>query len=83
MLFVGLACFDVVSVCDRWPEEDTDNQVLQQAIRRGGNASNSCTCFASLIRWHQTQQQQQKKQERACDYQVEFFGTLGGDIGSE
>lgn len=76
VLFVGLACFDIVCVNEGWPEEDTDSQVLSQCLRRGGNASNSATCFVSLIRW-------QKNKGQQCDYEVEFFGTLAGDSGAE
>lgn len=75
--FVGLACFDVAVVCDRLPTEDTDVQVEKQELRRGGNASNSSTCFASLIKW------QSGRCGRSCDYEVEFFGTMGGDVAAE
>lgn len=75
-LFVGLACFDVVSVCDSYPEEDSDTRAVDQAFRRGGNSSNSCTCLTSLLKWHK-----RNGGEKGVDVQVEFFGTMAEDVG--
>ena len=76
-LFVGLTCFDVVTVCEGYPLEDSDTRAVDQAIRRGGNASNSCTCFSNLIKWFQT------KYQKEINTKVEFFGTVGGDVSAQ
>jgi len=72
VLFVGLSCYDVISICSTFPNEDEDVRVLDQALRRGGNASNSSTCFSCLLKWSG------KETNR-----VEFFGTIGGDIAAQ
>ncbi|RWS01225.1 ketohexokinase-like isoform X2 [Dinothrombium tinctorium] len=74
VLFVGLTCVDIVNVCDHYPEEDSDQRVLDQRWQRGGNASNSCTVFAKLLKWFHDN----------CDsggqnYFVQCFGTLATD----
>ncbi|XP_018606622.1 ketohexokinase isoform X4 [Scleropages formosus] len=48
ILCVGLVCLDIISVVDKYPEEDTDTRCLSQRWQRGGNASNSCTIFSLL-----------------------------------
>ncbi|XP_029452169.1 ketohexokinase isoform X4 [Rhinatrema bivittatum] len=48
ILCVGLVCLDIISVVDKYPEEDTDTRCLSQRWQRGGNASNSCTILAQL-----------------------------------
>jgi len=48
ILFVGLACVDITSYVDRFPNEDECVRSVAQSIRRGGNASNSA-CVASLL----------------------------------
>ncbi|XP_038149138.1 ketohexokinase isoform X2 [Cyprinodon tularosa] len=48
ILCVGLVCLDIISVVDKYPEEDTDSRCLSQRWQRGGNASNSCTVLSLL-----------------------------------
>ncbi|CAN9512217.1 unnamed protein product [Ophioblennius macclurei] len=48
VLCVGLVCLDIISVVDRYPEEDSDSRCLSQRWQRGGNASNSCTVLSLL-----------------------------------
>ncbi|XP_066468118.1 ketohexokinase [Tiliqua scincoides] len=48
ILCVGLVCLDIISVVDRYPQEDTDTRCLSQRWQRGGNASNTCTVLALL-----------------------------------
>ncbi|KAK2861582.1 hypothetical protein Q5P01_001115 [Channa striata] len=48
ILCVGLVCLDIISVVDKYPEEDTDIRCLSQRWQRGGNASNSCTVLSLL-----------------------------------
>ncbi|XP_030054477.1 ketohexokinase isoform X2 [Microcaecilia unicolor] len=48
ILCIGLVCLDIISVVDKYPEEDTDTRCLSQRWQRGGNASNSCTVLAQL-----------------------------------
>lgn len=48
ILCIGLVCLDVISVVDKYPEEDTDTRCLSQRWQRGGNASNSCTVLSLL-----------------------------------
>ncbi|XP_069461617.1 ketohexokinase isoform X1 [Ambystoma mexicanum] len=48
LLCVGLVCLDIISVVDKYPEEDTDTRCLSQRWQRGGNASNSCTVLSLL-----------------------------------
>ncbi|XP_063297902.1 ketohexokinase isoform X1 [Pelobates fuscus] len=48
ILCIGLVCLDIISVVDKYPEEDTDTRCLSQRWQRGGNASNSCTVLALL-----------------------------------
>ncbi|XP_040890174.1 ketohexokinase isoform X3 [Toxotes jaculatrix] len=48
ILCVGLVCLDIISVVDKYPEEDTDRRCLSQRWQRGGNASNSCTVLSLL-----------------------------------
>ncbi|KAM4689888.1 ketohexokinase-like [Rhinophrynus dorsalis] len=48
ILCIGLVCLDIISVVDRYPEEDSDTRCLSQRWQRGGNASNSCTVLALL-----------------------------------
>ncbi|XP_025310182.1 ketohexokinase isoform X5 [Canis lupus familiaris] len=48
ILCVGLVVLDIISVVDKYPEEDTDSRCLSQRWQRGGNASNSCTVLSLL-----------------------------------
>ncbi|XP_026969399.1 ketohexokinase isoform X4 [Orcinus orca] len=48
ILCVGLVVLDIISVMDKYPEEDTDSRCLSQRWQRGGNASNSCTVLSLL-----------------------------------
>ncbi|KAM8758067.1 ketohexokinase isoform 2-T2 [Acanthopagrus schlegelii] len=48
ILCVGLVCVDIISVVDKYPEEDTDSRCLSQRWQRGGNASNMCTVLSLL-----------------------------------
>eukprot|EP00069_Balaena_mysticetus_P008035 bmy_01071T0 len=48
ILCVGLVALDIISVMDKYPEEDTDSRCLSQRWQRGGNASNSCTVLSLL-----------------------------------
>ncbi|KAJ6661166.1 hypothetical protein lerEdw1_015302 [Lerista edwardsae] len=48
ILCVGLVCLDIISLVDRYPEEDTDTRCLSQRWQRGGNASNTCTVLSLL-----------------------------------
>ncbi|XP_060107091.1 ketohexokinase isoform X4 [Heteronotia binoei] len=48
ILCVGLVCLDIISVVDRYPEEDTDTRCQSQRWQRGGNASNTCTVLSLL-----------------------------------
>ncbi|XP_014674497.1 PREDICTED: ketohexokinase-like [Priapulus caudatus] len=45
---VGLICFDMITVCDGFPLEDTDTPCREQHWARGGNASNNCTVLRQL-----------------------------------
>ncbi|XP_018119978.1 ketohexokinase S homeolog isoform X4 [Xenopus laevis] len=48
ILCIGLVCLDIISVVEKYPEEDSDSRCLSQRWQRGGNASNSCTVLALL-----------------------------------
>nr|XP_005998752.1 PREDICTED: ketohexokinase isoform X2 [Latimeria chalumnae] len=48
VLCIGLVCLDIISVVERFPEEDSDTRCLSQRWQRGGNASNSCTVLSLL-----------------------------------
>ncbi|XP_073323990.1 ketohexokinase isoform X1 [Pagrus major] len=48
ILCVGLVCVDIISVVEKYPEEDTDSRCLSQRWQRGGNASNTCTVLSLL-----------------------------------
>ncbi|XP_053314449.1 ketohexokinase isoform X4 [Spea bombifrons] len=48
ILCIGLVCLDIISVVDKYPQEDSDTRCLSQRWQRGGNASNSCTVLALL-----------------------------------
>ncbi|KAM4741805.1 ketohexokinase isoform 1-T2 [Anableps anableps] len=48
ILCVGLVCLDIISVVEKYPEEDTDSRCVSQRWQRGGNASNSCTVLSLL-----------------------------------
>ncbi|XP_057701048.1 ketohexokinase isoform X1 [Corythoichthys intestinalis] len=48
ILCVGLVCLDIISVVDKFPQEDSDSRCLSQRWQRGGNASNSCTVLSLL-----------------------------------
>jgi ketohexokinase len=87
VLFVGLSCFDIATYVDGYPSEDSDKRATNTAIRRGGNASNSCTCFAALLRWLEKRKTtphpdvKVKIPEDISRNRVEFFGTLAEDVG--
>ncbi|XP_071491837.1 ketohexokinase-like [Diadema antillarum] len=48
LLIVGLACVDFINVAGHYPEEDTDQRLLDQRISRGGNATNTSIILAQL-----------------------------------
>ncbi|XP_063225450.1 ketohexokinase-like [Bacillus rossius redtenbacheri] len=48
ILCVGVACLDIIHLCDSYPVEDSKNRSSEVCIRRGGNASNSCTVLSML-----------------------------------
>ncbi|XP_003787515.1 ketohexokinase isoform X2 [Otolemur garnettii] len=48
ILCVGLVVLDVISLVDKYPEEDTEIRCISQRWQRGGNASNSCTVLSLL-----------------------------------
>lgn len=48
VLIIGMVCLDIVSVCDEYPEEDTDRRVLDYYWQRGGNAATTSTVLAML-----------------------------------
>lgn len=48
ILCVGLCVLDIIHVCSRYPEEDSDRRCKQGHWQRGGNASNVCTVLANL-----------------------------------
>lgn len=48
VMCVGLACVDIVSVCKNYPEEDSDQRVLDFYWQKGGNAANSSSVLSLL-----------------------------------
>ncbi|XP_055905758.1 ketohexokinase-like [Eupeodes corollae] len=48
ILCVGMCVLDIVHVCSKFPEEDTDRRCLKGYWQRGGNASNNCTVLRNL-----------------------------------
>ena len=48
VVFVGLACVDVVNVVQTFPKEDDEHRCLDYFWQRGGNASNSSSVFSLL-----------------------------------
>ncbi|XP_055857123.1 ketohexokinase-like [Episyrphus balteatus] len=48
ILCVGMCVLDIVHVCNKYPEEDTDRRCLKGYWQRGGNASNNCTVLRNL-----------------------------------
>lgn len=48
ILCVGMCVLDIVHVCSKYPEEDTDRRCLKGYWQRGGNASNNCTVLRNL-----------------------------------
>ncbi|XP_053445641.1 ketohexokinase isoform X2 [Nycticebus coucang] len=48
ILCVGLVVLDVISLVDKYPEEDMEIRCISQRWQRGGNASNSCTVLSLL-----------------------------------
>ena len=50
VLCVGLLCLDIVNVCDRYPEEDSDTRARDQQWRAGGNAANTSAVLSLLGR---------------------------------
>lgn len=43
-----MCVLDIVHVCSKFPEEDTDRRCLKGYWQRGGNASNNCTVLRNL-----------------------------------
>lgn len=82
ILFVGLSCFDVVTVSEGYPLEDSDTRATDTALRRGGNASNSCTCFVALLRWLDKNSGHHAVRG-SNETKVEFFGTMATDVAGE
>ena len=50
ILCVGLACLDIVNICDHYPKEDEDIRAKDQQWRMGGNAANSCSVLSLIGR---------------------------------
>ena len=48
ILCVGLIALDIVSTCERFPEEDEDIRAISQEWRTGGNACTNCTLLTQL-----------------------------------
>ncbi|XP_012507936.1 PREDICTED: ketohexokinase isoform X2 [Propithecus coquereli] len=48
ILCVGLVVLDVISLVDKYPQEDMEIRCKSQRWQRGGNASNSCTVLSLL-----------------------------------
>ncbi|XP_048768684.2 ketohexokinase-like [Ostrea edulis] len=48
VMSVGLACVDIVSVCKNYPEEDSDQRVLDFYWQKGGNAANTSSVLSLL-----------------------------------
>ena len=48
ILCVGLVCYDIVSVVENFPIEDTQVRTIEQRRSRGGNASNMTTVLSHL-----------------------------------
>ncbi|XP_061188366.1 ketohexokinase-like [Saccostrea echinata] len=48
VMCVGLACVDIINVCKNYPEEDSDQRVLDFYWQRGGNASNTSSVLSLL-----------------------------------
>lgn len=48
VLFVGLACVDIVNVCSSYPVEDSDQRTVDCYRQRGGNGANSSTVMALI-----------------------------------
>ena len=48
VLCIGLVCYDIVSVVDHFPIEDTQMRTQHQRRSRGGNASNTATVLSHL-----------------------------------
>jgi ketohexokinase len=49
VLVVGLCCLDVITVCESFPQEDTDQRCLDSRWQKGGNAANTSTVIAQLL----------------------------------
>lgn len=56
----------------------TSIRALDLEMRRGGNASNSSTCFMSLLSWLHN-----SDPSKFRDVEVEFYGTMADDPGAE
>ena len=50
ILCVGLACLDIINLCQRYPSEDEDVRADEQQWRKGGNAANTLTVLRMLNR---------------------------------
>jgi len=48
ILCVGLVCLDVVTVCNQYPDEGTDQKVKEMYMQKGGNAANTAAVLSLL-----------------------------------
>ena len=48
VLAVGVATLDIINEVESYPPEDGEVRALAQAIRRGGNASNTLVVLSQL-----------------------------------
>ncbi|KAG1699329.1 Ketohexokinase [Nymphon striatum] len=48
ILSVGLVCLDIINICEDFPNEDSDQRVLDQRWQRGGNAANTAAVLNML-----------------------------------
>jgi len=48
ILSVGLICLDIISVCESYPTEGTDQKVKDMRMQKGGNAANTAAVLALL-----------------------------------
>lgn len=48
ILCVGIVCLDLISVCAKYPDEDSETLVEEHYWSRGGNAANTATVLAHL-----------------------------------
>ena len=48
VLCVGLLCLDIVTICDKYPTEDTDQRSICSYWQKGGNAANTSAVLGML-----------------------------------